>query len=175
MNWTEDRIEQLKSLWTEGQSASAIATTLGEVSRNAVIGKVHRLGLAGRPKTSTPHPSRRRSTPTRRRRTVRSSGRLPTALRKNVYFRLLELGPAPQIPVTIATLTAGTCHWPEGNPKAPGFHFCGRPTSSPLGPYCKIHMLIACQKRGPAQTDGTSMVTPPFDERRERRAAVNAD
>ena len=52
MSWTDDRVEQLKKLWADGLSASQIASKLGEVTRNAVIGKVHRLGLAGRATTS---------------------------------------------------------------------------------------------------------------------------
>ena len=54
MGWTEERVEQLKQLWTEGLSASQIARVLGGVTRNAVIGKVHRLGLSGRAAPSKP-------------------------------------------------------------------------------------------------------------------------
>ena len=50
MNWTDERVEKLKRLWAEGLSASQIAAQLGGVSRNAVIGKVHRLNLPGRAK-----------------------------------------------------------------------------------------------------------------------------
>jgi GcrA cell cycle regulator len=65
----------------------------------------------------------------------------PTSPKK--AFPIAELGPAPQIPVTIATLTADTCRWPEGDPKTPGFHFCGRLKSSSPGPYCGVHTTIA--------------------------------
>ena len=64
VNWSDDRVEQLKSLWTEGLSASQIARALGGVTRNAVIGKVHRLGLSGRaksPSSSAPRPRKARS------------------------------------------------------------------------------------------------------------------
>ena len=54
MNWTDERVEKLKKLWSEGLSASQIAAQLGGVSRNAVIGKVHRLGLSGRAAPSQP-------------------------------------------------------------------------------------------------------------------------
>src|SRR3954466_12453637 len=63
MNWSEDRVEQLKTLWTEGLSASQIARALGGVTRNAVIGKVHRLGLAGRAGPSRSERPRRPMTP----------------------------------------------------------------------------------------------------------------
>ena len=64
MGWTEERVEQLRTLWTEGLSASQIARVLGGVTRNAVIGKVHRLGLSGRaksPSSATPRPRKPRS------------------------------------------------------------------------------------------------------------------
>ena len=61
MAWTDERVEQLKKLWSEGLSASQIASRLGEVTRNAVIGKVHRLGLAGRATVSRPKSMRRRT------------------------------------------------------------------------------------------------------------------
>ncbi|WP_282892177.1 GcrA family cell cycle regulator, partial [Xanthobacter autotrophicus] len=61
MSWTDERVELLKKLWSEGLSASQIATELGEVTRNAVIGKVHRLGLSGRAKSPAPTPARPRS------------------------------------------------------------------------------------------------------------------
>ncbi|MFQ6756785.1 GcrA family cell cycle regulator, partial [Cereibacter sphaeroides] len=48
MSWTDERVETLKRMWAEGQSASQIAKELGGVTRNAVIGKVHRLGLSNR-------------------------------------------------------------------------------------------------------------------------------
>jgi hypothetical protein len=70
LNWTEDRVEQLKSLWTEGLSASQIARALGGgVTRNAVIGKVHRLGLAGR---ATPSRSDRPRLPSAPRMSMRT-------------------------------------------------------------------------------------------------------
>jgi GcrA cell cycle regulator len=149
MSWTDDRVTTLKKLWAEGQSASAIAAALGEVTRNAVIGKVHRLGLAGRrtaprrPKSgavlfpsSTRHPNARRPrTPSAFPRTRR-----PATSIKQV---LCELGPAPDHPVTVETLTGRNCRWPEGDPKIPGFHFCGRPKTETPGPYCGAHAAIA--------------------------------
>ena len=146
MTWTNERIEQLKTLWADGQSASAIAAELGVVTRNAVIGKIHRLGLAARWKRSRGHQARRQPSMAHRprRRTSPSSNRsrLPVTPR-NVASPLAELGPAPQVPVTVATLTEHTCHWPEGDPKIPGFHFCGRQKSSSSAPYCEPHAAIA--------------------------------
>jgi GcrA cell cycle regulator len=151
MTWTDERIEQLKALWVNGQSASTIATELGHVTRNAVIGKVYRLGLAGRPGTSRPPTTSRRSTAIHspRRRAALSIHSRPPLSPMKVVPVLPELDPAPQIPVTVATLTGDTCHWPEGDPKAPGFHFCGRRTSSSSGPYCEVHATIARARQVP--------------------------
>ena len=83
--WTDARIERLKALWAEGRPASEIAGLLGEVTRNAVIGKVHRLGLAGR-KTTSRKPAPRRTSPRRGR-----SGRVERASRQ-----LALCGPPPR-------------------------------------------------------------------------------
>jgi GcrA cell cycle regulator len=145
MSWTAERVELLRSLWSEGRSASVIAARLGSVTRNAVIGKVHRLRLSGH---GTPS---RRSAPSRRKRSayranarpIRKSPALPAASRPSREAALELLGPAPAIPVTAATLTAELCRWPEGDPKQAGFHFCGRPKAGVPGPYCGAHAAIA--------------------------------
>jgi GcrA cell cycle regulator len=145
MTWTSERTEQLKALWMDGQSASAIASELGRVTRNAVIGKVYRLGLAGRPKTSRARRAPCRSTTVRtpRRRAPLASNHPRPVTPDKAASALAGLGPAPRVPVTIATLAADSCRWPEGDPKTPGFHFCGRQKSSPSGPYCEPHAAIA--------------------------------
>jgi GcrA cell cycle regulator len=146
MSWTNERVERLKTLWAQGQSASAIAAALGQVTRNAVIGKVHRLGLARRSSTSRCPRSLRRPPATRwpKRRAVLSA-RLssPPPLPTAAVTPMGGLGPAPEIPVTVATLTGQLCRWPEGDPKEAGFHFCGRRKAGSPGPYCGAHAAIA--------------------------------
>jgi hypothetical protein len=66
----------------------------------------------------------------------------PAIVEDTVESTLAQLGPAPEVPVTIQTLTANTCHWPEGDPATPGFHFCGRKSAAP-SPYCQPHDWIA--------------------------------
>jgi GcrA cell cycle regulator len=156
--WTEARVEELRRLWTEGLSASQIARQLGAgATRNAVIGKLHRLGLSGRvmpARPATPRPRRQRmpSHPGRH-------GILPThgatALKPSLApQRLLELEPEPEpiqlvdIPkgerVSILMLSDKTCRWPIGDPGTEDFYFCGR--SPKLGlPYCEHHARIAYQ------------------------------
>jgi GcrA cell cycle regulator len=121
MTWTNDRVATLKHYWKDGFSASQIAQRLGGVTRNAVIGKVHRLGLAGRGNTSrrgmslrvrASRPAQRMPARRARQRHVPrvSQSRLPAA-RERLPI-LPELGPPPQIPVTVQTLTPLTCRWP---------------------------------------------------------------
>jgi GcrA cell cycle regulator len=152
MPWTDDRIATLKHYWTDGLSASQIAQKLGEVTRNAVIGKVHRLGLAGRGNSSRRGTSRRASTsrPTQRtparryrQRSARpvSKKQLPPVLDRSPI--LPELGPPPCTPVTVPRLTPFVCRWPEGDPKSSDFHFCGRIKTKEAIPYCDHHAAIA--------------------------------
>jgi GcrA cell cycle regulator len=157
MSWTDERVELLKKLWADGLSASQIATKLGEVTRNAVIGKVHRLGLAGRATTSRMRTARPRTNislfPSRSAQMqYRTYGN--TALkvavqpqeRKNaavIPFRALpELEPAPEGTITLIDLKECMCHWPIGDPMEEGFHFCGRGKSFGV-PYCEHHAALA--------------------------------
>ena len=157
MSWTDERVELLKKLWADGLSASQIATKLGEVTRNAVIGKVHRLGLAGRATTSRVRAARPRTNialfPSRSAQVqYRTFGN--TALkvaaqpqeRKSaavIPLRALpELEPAPEGTITLIDLKECMCHWPVGDPMEEGFHFCGRKKGFG-GPYCEHHSAIA--------------------------------
>ena len=135
MSWTDERVEQLKSLWTEGLSASQIARTLGGVTRNAVIGKVHRLGLAGR------------AAPSRIERP-----RLPSAPRLNIRAHAPEPPVVEEDPIvladgnfaTVLTINNAMCRWPIGDPSENEFHFCGRSPKSG-SPYCEAHARKAYQ------------------------------
>ncbi len=161
MGWTEERVELLKKLWLEGLSASQIAGVLGEgVTRNAVIGKVHRLKLSGRakPATSTPRvrsaprpAARRVSSPASTSMNVGGGGgggaiQGATALKMEEEFAV-EMEMAPQaaelfIPVeqrlTLLQLSEQTCKWPIGDPLTPDFYFCGQ-HSNEGKPYCEFH------------------------------------
>jgi GcrA cell cycle regulator len=139
--WTDTRVERLKAFWADGLSASEIADRLGEVTRNAVIGKVHRLGLAGR-KTTSRKPLPRRTSP-RRNRPGRVERRLPPA---PFMWPAAEL-PAPPSPVAalmlpLRQLRADQCRWPVGDPRQAGFGFCGC-QKAPGVPYCAHHAAIA--------------------------------
>jgi GcrA cell cycle regulator len=162
MRWTDERVETLKKLWADGLSASQIAGELGGITRNAVIGKVHRLGLSGRaksPTTAAPRPRKARAH-AHMLRVSRPAIRGNTAL-AHAYEQ--EAEPEPQlvdniIPIgqrrTILELTEDTCRWPIGDPGSADFFFCGGQTITSL-PYCAYHSRVAYQ--------------PANDRRRDRR------
>ena len=182
MNWTDERVERLTKLWAEGLSASQIATQLGGVSRNAVIGKVHRLCLPGRakaggpaatpartskrPAPSAPRPSNFAARPSAPAPRAASRPVAATALNDDLALDMAEnLAPMPVLNNTIlptsrrlslTDLTERTCKWPVGDPMTDEFHFCGC-DSQDNSPYCKYHAKLAYQ---------------PVNER--RRAAANA-
>jgi GcrA cell cycle regulator len=152
MSWTDERVEALKKLWADGLSASQIAAELGGITRNAVIGKVHRLGLSGRaksPSSAAPRPRKPRAT-SHMLRVSRSSMRGNTAL---AHAYELDIEPEPQlidnvIPLgqrrSLLELTENTCRWPIGDPGTADFFFCGGPTITSL-PYCAYHSRVAYQ------------------------------
>ena len=163
MNWTDERVEKLKRLWAEGLSASQIAAQLGGVSRNAVIGKVHRLNLPGRAKAGSAQVARstkRVATQSRQatfatRTTTRTVTRAvgATMLKEEVEVETLEsheYAPASNVVVPIARrlalteLTERTCKWPIGDPLKDDFCFCGN-DSPDTSPYCNYHQRLAYQ------------------------------
>jgi GcrA cell cycle regulator len=147
--WTEDRVGALKKLWLEGQSASQIAKQLGGgVTRNAVIGKVHRLGLSGRAAPS--QPARATYRPTRPRVAAPAQPSPPRRIEAAQPRPLVAAPTPPQPPIpdlpgtaTVLTLGAHMCKWPIGDPSSQEFSFCGRRASE--GVYCIEHARVAYQ------------------------------
>lgn len=125
MAWTDEKVAALKKHWDEGLTASQIAAKLGEdVTRNAVIGKAHRLGLKSRPS-----PVKKTATKTKK---------ATSAPAKK----------AKKTKVTLLDLTERMCKWPIGHPNDEDFHFCGKP-SLPAMPYCQPHCGEAYQAQQP--------------------------
>jgi GcrA cell cycle regulator len=152
MGWTDERVELLKKLWLDGLSASQIAKQLGGVTRNAVIGKVHRLGLSGRaapsqparPVFKAPRPPRPASTPAPRRVEAQAAQPAP----QPIYY--------PEAPgsATVLTLGAHMCKWPIGDPATDNFTFCGRRAGD--GPYCGEHARVAYQPQQQRKRTGAT-------------------
>jgi GcrA cell cycle regulator len=168
VSWTDERVEMLKKLWADGLSASQIAAQLGGVTRNAVIGKVHRLKLSGRAKSvSSGAPKAKRSSAPRSSSSPRGGGyggggggrtvttvthAVGATLMKNevVAFTEADRRPIEDIVVPISKqlalvdLNENTCKWPQGDPLSEEFHFCGH-NSEESSPYCKYHAKLAFQ------------------------------
>ena len=162
MSWTDERVEILRKLWSEGLSASQIAAQLGSVTRNAVIGKVHRLKLSSRGR-ATAAPTRTKK-PASSSSGVRSASRPASVTRSVVTIGATalqtqfdaepvaryQLRPVEDVVVPISRrlqlvqLSERTCKWPNGDPLTEDFSFCGNDTAE-TGPYCTYHSRIAFQ------------------------------
>lgn len=177
-SWTDERVDLLRRLWEDGLSASQIAAQIGGISRNAVIGKVHRLGLAGRvkplgPAQASPRRKIERETDGAVEAIVLPAEEptLPEPLAV-VAARPATVLPLAQPPlpaaaaepaalavsqrVTIMELRESMCRWPMGDPTSPDFRFCGGRAITGL-PYCTQHAQIAYQ--------------PASERKRDRRVA----
>ena len=165
--WCGERVDLLKKLWADGLSASQIARKIGEVTRNAVIGKIHRLGL------TCPNAARR----VPRGPTVKRAARIqfpkappPAVTRPPARILKPVLGPAPEGAITLANigdLTETMCHWPNGDPREGGFHFCARRKDRKAA-YCEHHAAIACAPRIPRQKSTAGFVLADLTGRAAR-------
>jgi GcrA cell cycle regulator len=167
MHWTDERIQLLRKLWSEGFSASQIANQLGGVSRNAVIGKVHRIKLSGRGRTTaTParkkKPANQHMSPSQKvaAKQLGNQRHVIPAFGGNIFYDApvdaepakprIIIRPAENVVVPISRqlrlddLTERTCKWPNGDPLEENFNFCGNDAAE-AGPYCKYHSRVAFQ------------------------------
>lgn len=183
MSWTDDRVEILKRMWGEGQSASVIAKELGGVTRNAVIGKVHRLGLSNRAGggSSAAAKEKAKAEPKAKAQPAAAEAKtaepsLPVRVTPPAVRKIIPAGqPLPPQPsaneispealakvsevektakkISLMELTEKTCKWPVGDPATDDFWFCGL-NAQPGKPYCEAHVGVAFQ---------------PMSSRRDRR------
>jgi GcrA cell cycle regulator len=154
MAWTDERIAQLKAGWEGGMTASQIAEQLGEgVTRNAVIGKAHRLGLEARPSpvkageevaeaAPAPVAAAAAAAPPPRPAPVAA----PPAAKATIAKKPVRTGKAAR--TTLLDLNEKICKWPIGHPGDADFHFCGKPVQAGF-PYCTEHCLVAYQAQLP--------------------------
>ena len=140
MSWTEEKVNRLKELWGKGQTASQIAEIIGGVSRNAVIGKAHRLNLSSKIKT--------RTTSNTNKNTSKVNHETSFKGRRGKFKSLLlnkDFEPAKNL--SLEELTEDTCKYMEGNPNEKDASFCGRKNVEKFS-YCPLHLMIVFQPKG---------------------------
>ena len=138
MTWTNEKIEKLKQLWGKGSTANEIAQILGGVTRNAVIGKAHRLNLSG--KIIAKKGSNKQKIDKSKNLNVRKA-------RKGRFKSLIiEKDFEPENPKQLEELDENSSKWPIGHPNEDSFYFCGRASLKDFS-YCKLHLLYAFQPK----------------------------
>ncbi len=142
MSWTDEKVSKLKELWGKGNTASQIAEIIGGISRNAVIGKAHRLNLSAKIKTRTATSSKAFEN------SSDGNNIQPKRGRKSRFKSLIiEKDFEPENPKQLEELDENSCKWPIGHPDEKNFYFCGRSSLKDFS-YCKLHLLYAYQPKG---------------------------
>ena len=142
MSWNEEKVEKLKELWGKGSTASQIAEIIGGISRNAVIGKAHRLNLSSKIKTRNASSSQNFDNSSEE-----NSSQQRRARKSKFQSLIIEKDFEPENPKKLEELDESSCKWPVGHPEEQSFYFCGRSSLKDFS-YCKLHLLYAYQPKG---------------------------
>ena len=142
MSWTEEKVEKLKELWGKGNTASQIAEIIGGISRNAVIGKAHRLNLSAKIKTRAVNSNNNFKS-----NNESNIDKFKRGRRSKFKSLIIEKNFEPENPKQLEELDENSCKWPIGHPNEKNFYFCGRKPEEDF-PYCKLHVLYAFQPKG---------------------------
>ena len=163
MSWNIERVKKLKELWAKGNTASQIAEIIGGTTRNAVIGKAHRLNLAGRVPSKNPG--------VKNTKIQKNNSTKPERLSRKSKFKslLLDKNFEPEKPTALEGLGDNTCRWPIGHPDEKDFYFCGRKPENDF-PYCKLHVLYAFQPKNMKEDDLGEEEIPKFIEKKIKSA-----
>ena len=142
MNWNEEKVAKLKELWGKGNTASQIAEIIGGISRNAVIGKAHRLNLSSKIKTRSSSSNQNFQNNIEDNESKQKRGR-----KSRFQSLIIENDFEPENPKKLEELDESSCKWPIGHPEEKSFYFCGRSSLKDFS-YCKLHLLYAYQPKG---------------------------
>ena len=168
MSWTPEREEKLRELWKKGHSASQIASMLGDTTRNAIIGKAHRLNLEARaPSKKLGHKVNTENIE----HNIKPEVKIQKLGRKARFKALLlDKSFEQENPIKLEELTDQTCRWPNNHPEDKDFYFCGRKPMEKF-PYCKLHVLYAFQPKNAKEADQiTEEDIPKFIEKKIKLA-----
>ena len=164
MSWNDEKVNKLKELWGKGNTASQIAEIIGSISRNAVIGKAHRLNLSAKIKTRAATSSQTFDS------SIESKDIKSKKSRKSKFKSLIiEKDFEPENPKQLEELDENSCKWPIGHPDENNFYFCGR-TSLKDFSYCKLHLLYAYQPKGKKEEVTDKEEIPEFIEKKIQSA-----
>ncbi len=164
MSWTEEKVAKLKELWGKGNTASQIAEIIGGISRNAVIGKAHRLNLSAKIKTRT-------ATSTENFEISNVDKKIKNRKSRRSKFKslIIEKDFEPENPKQLEELDENSCKWPIGHPDEKSFYFCGRSSLKDFS-YCKLHLLYAYQPKGKKEDPSDKEEVPEFIEKKIQSA-----
>ena len=164
MSWTDEKVAKLKELWGKGNTASQIAEIIGGISRNAVIGKAHRLNLSAKIKTRTATTSKNFDN------SLDQQNIKQKKLRGSRFKSLIiEKDFEPEQPKQLEELDDNSCKWPIGHPDEDNFYFCGRSSLKDFS-YCKLHLLYAYQPKGKKEEVVEKEEVPEFIEKKIKSA-----
>ena len=164
MSWTEEKVSKLKKLWGKGNTASQIAEIIGGISRNAVIGKAHRLNLSAKIKTRTATSNESFENSVIDKNIKSKKGR-----RSKFKSLIIEKDFEPENPKTLEELEDGICRYPIGHPNLKDFYFCGR-TSVKDFSYCRLHLLYSYVPKGKKEDVTEKEDVPEFIEKKIKSA-----
>ena len=164
MSWTEEKVAKLKELWGKGNTASQIAEIIGGISRNAVIGKAHRLNLSAKIKTRAATSNKNFENNLENKSVKNLKGR-KTKFKSLIIDKDFE----PENPKQLEELDENLCKWPIGHPNEKSFYFCGRSSLKDFS-YCKLHLLYAYQPKGKKEEVTDKEEVPEFIEKKIQSA-----